>query len=81
MQAIITVFKTEFEGKEHIASRLKDMVDEVRLMSGAYILSPNPGKLFELLNILKENKITYGTHFDSATGTESAFGGDGHIFN
>jgi hypothetical protein len=81
MQAIITVFKTEFEGKEYIASRLKDMVEEVKLMSGAYIFSPSPGRLFELLDVLKENKINYGTHFDSAPGTASAYGSDGQVFN
>jgi hypothetical protein len=70
MRAIISVFKTEFEGKEHIAPGLKELIEEVKLVSGAYILSPKAGKLFSLLNVLKDNKINYGTHYDTTSGAQ-----------
>jgi hypothetical protein len=65
MQAIITVFKGEFEGKDDVRSRISELTEDVKMVADAYVFSPRPGKLFDLLNILRNNKITYGTHFNS----------------
>jgi hypothetical protein len=67
MQAIITIFKTEFEGKEQVKEILIDLTEDVKTVSDAYIFSPRAGRLFDLLNVLRRNKIIYGTHFNSTS--------------
>lgn len=64
MRAIVTIFKSEFEGKEGIANAII-AVSETKDIGEAFVLIPQPGKLFELLNLLKDNNIQYGTHFNS----------------
>jgi hypothetical protein len=65
MQAIITVFRAEFEGKDDVKSRVSELTEDLKIVGDAYIFSPRPGKLFDLLNILRNNRITYGTHFNN----------------
>lgn len=63
VKAIITIFKTEFTGKD---SRCLDgLYDDVKDIGDVMIYRPARGKLFEFLNVLRANKIAYGTHFDS----------------
>jgi hypothetical protein len=65
MNALVTVFKVELEDKPEIKSQLLNLSDETREVSGAFIFSPQSGKLFEFLSILKSHNIGYGTHFNS----------------
>jgi hypothetical protein len=64
MKSIITVFKEEFLNKDELLSTITEMSDEVALVAGAYVISTKPGHLFDVLNLLKMNKISYGTHFN-----------------
>jgi hypothetical protein len=65
MRAVITVFRTEFEGKDDVKLMVGELTDDFKIAEDVYMLSPRPGKLFDLLSILRENKISYRTHFDS----------------
>ena len=62
MRAIVTVFKIEFLGQDNILKKA-ELMAETKDIGEAIILIPLPGKLFELLNLLKDNRINYGTHF------------------
>jgi hypothetical protein len=66
MRAIVTIFKDELKGKVYLLKQLDEMSDHVNIVGSAYIISPKPGKLFDILNELKENKIAYGTHFNTS---------------
>lgn len=66
MQAIVTIFKAELIGKETVESQLHAISSEVKQVGDAFIYSPNPGKLFEFLNIVRAHQIAYGTHVNSA---------------
>jgi hypothetical protein len=68
MRAIISVFKGEFEGKAQAKDAIAQLTDELNIVADAYIFSAKPGKLFEILSILRDHKITYGTHFDTSDG-------------
>lgn len=65
MQAVITIFSSELEGKDY-KTLLSDQYDSVTEFEGALIFKPKGGKLFEFLNVLREHKIAYGTHFNSS---------------
>jgi len=65
MHTIITIFVNELTEKDHIVQMLRENCDDFNVVADAYILSPKPGRLFELLNLLKANNIHYGTHFDT----------------
>ncbi len=65
MKAIVTIFKGELEGKTQLVERLTRMAEETQEVSDAYIFRPKSGSLMEFLLILKANKISYGTHFDT----------------
>lgn len=64
MRAIVTVFKVELSNRESLLDSIRDMSTEIGEVAGAYTISPKPGKLFELLNLLKMSNISYGTHFN-----------------
>jgi hypothetical protein len=64
MNAIITVFKSE-SGARGLHRGLSKISKEVMELSDAFIYNPEPGRLLEFLSLLKENKIAYGTHFDT----------------
>jgi hypothetical protein len=64
MHAIITVFKTELMSKPSLINTIKDLSSDLSEVADAYSFSPKSGRLFELLNFLRENNINYGTHFD-----------------
>jgi hypothetical protein len=66
MQAIITVFKIELIDKSHVIDMINTLTLDLKEVGDAYIFSPKPGKLFELLNLLRDNHIVYGTHFNTA---------------
>jgi hypothetical protein len=66
MHAVITIFKVEFIGKEELKNGLLNFSADIRELGEAYIIAPLSGELFHLLNFLKENKISYGTHFNTA---------------
>ena len=65
MKAIVTIFKGELEGKTQLQERLTRMAVEIQEVNDAYIYIPKAGSLMEFLMILKANKISYGTHFDT----------------
>ena len=66
MQAIITVFKAEFHGNEPLERTFLDFSEDIMQVGEAYTIAPKSGKLFQLLNFLRDNKINYGTHFNTA---------------
>lgn len=65
MHAIITVFRQEFYGKEKVLTELSKCCAVIEEVAGAFIINPHAGKLFESIEILRSNKIAYGTHFNS----------------
>jgi hypothetical protein len=65
MTAIITIFEIEFAGKEEVSRKVEQLSNDVKKIEGACIYSPKSGKLMELLTLLRENKIVYGTHFNT----------------
>ena len=66
MRATITVFKEELSGKTEILEIIKGSSTDLKEIGDAYIFSPKPGKLFELLNLLRDHKIIYGTNFNTS---------------
>jgi len=68
MSAIITIYKAEFKGKEHIVPDLKELSEHTHEIGDAVTYSTKTGKLFVFLKILRDNKIAYGTHFNSKPG-------------
>lgn len=73
MQAIITVFKVELNNREQIFKEIKEMSSDLSEVGEAYTFSPKPGKLFELLTLLKNNNINYGTHFNVSEGLPPSY--------
>jgi hypothetical protein len=71
MRAIITVFKDELTTKPLILNSIREMSSDVSEVGDAFTFSPKPGKLFELLNLLKNSAVAYGTHFHVADGNPS----------
>ena len=69
MTAIITIFEIEFAGKEEVSRKVEQLSSDVKKIEGACIYSPRSGKLMEFLTILRENKISYGTHFNTLEGS------------
>jgi hypothetical protein len=65
MKAIVTVFRNEFAGKELVKLAIEKYTDQIELVSEVYVINPKSGKLFDLLNELRANKIAYGTHFNT----------------
>lgn len=65
MRAIVTVFKAELENKEDIRHRLENFSEDVNQVGNAYVFVPRSGVLIQFLNVLADNKIIYGTHFNS----------------
>jgi hypothetical protein len=64
MLAIITVFKVEVDSKESAFNAIKSMSSQFIEVGEVYEFSPRPGKLFDLLDVLKINNIKYTTKFD-----------------
>jgi hypothetical protein len=65
MNAIITVFKNEFEEKSHVLHTLRSIAGDVKEVNEAYVIIPKSGSLMQVLTFLKEKNIAYGTHFNS----------------
>lgn len=72
MQAIITVFKVELKDKNDLFENIQNLSSDISEVGDAYTFSPKAGKLFELLNVLKNNNINYGTHFNVASDRASS---------
>jgi hypothetical protein len=68
MNAIVTVFKEEFKGKENTLKTIELLCDHLSEVAQAIIIIPKGGKLINVLNVLNDNKIAYGTHFNTAPG-------------
>ena len=64
MNAIVTVFKKEFEGKDHLIATAS-LIAETKDIDEAVVFIAKPGKLFELLHLLRNNQINYGTHYNT----------------
>lgn len=65
MNTIITVFKSEFNGKEQILEELEECCAVMGEVASAIIISPRSGKLFQTIELLRSNKVVYRTHFDT----------------
>jgi hypothetical protein len=55
---------------DQVHEQLARLSNDVKKIGDAYSYSPSAGKLFEFLSILKHNKISYGTHFDTKSVAE-----------
>lgn len=64
MRAVITVFKTELINKPAVLNSIQQLSSHLSEVGEAYSFSPKPGRLYELLNFLKDHDINYGTHFN-----------------
>jgi hypothetical protein len=69
MQVMVTVFKSEFIGKESTKEILSALTASTSEVESAMIFIPKAGKLMELLTLLSDRKIVYRTHFDTMEGT------------
>jgi hypothetical protein len=65
MNAIVTIFGSELNNKEYVTVQLEKLSVDSRKVGNALIFSPQPGKLFEFLSVLRFHKVAYGTHFDT----------------
>lgn len=63
MNATITVFKNEFKNNPGLLDDISAMSSEIKEIDDSYAFSPRPGKLYELLNCLRENGLNYQTVF------------------
>jgi hypothetical protein len=64
MRVIVTVFKTKLSANSSLFRALSEMSFEIGEADENYTFSPKPGKLFDFLNLLKDNSIDYKTRFD-----------------
>lgn len=65
MEPVITVFKTESLGLFELYDQLGILPDEVIPCEYFYTYSPPPGKLNEVLGMLKQNKINHAIRFET----------------
>lgn len=65
-----TVFKSELENKPELLNIISDMSSDMKEIPNGYAFSPKPGRLYELLNYLKENGLSYQTYFSEISGGE-----------
>lgn len=70
MGAIITVLKSELEIKPEFLNIISAMASDIKKLPNGYAFSPKPGKLYELLNYLKENGLSYQTYFSEISSGE-----------
>jgi hypothetical protein len=61
-RTIITVAENELYGKYHIHEGISILCNEVRKVHDVYSYQPSSGKLFEIIQLLKVSRISYGTH-------------------
>jgi|GEM_PF-3094111 hypothetical protein len=73
---IVTVYKSEFLGKESIKGRLSELSADIKEIHDALAFRPRPGVLMEFLAVLRENRINYGTHFNSTEQSDLPPGGN-----
>jgi hypothetical protein len=66
MEVTITIFKLDIDSQEITFKRIEEMSSAIRELDNRLVLSPKPGRLFELLNFLKENSVEYKTDFSIA---------------
>lgn len=66
MQAAITVLKDELKFQLEVMGTIRKYSLDMKEVGNAYSFSPKPGRLFDLLNILRDNHhIHYGTNFNA----------------
>jgi hypothetical protein len=63
MQPVVTLFKTEFSEYSQLFQQLNIHSNEVKECEFFYTYSPSPDKLPEVLNVLRQNKVTHGVQF------------------
>jgi hypothetical protein len=66
MEVIITVFKLDIDSHKIAFKRIEEMSSAIKELDDCLVFSPKAGKLFELLNFLKENSLEYKTDFSIA---------------
>jgi hypothetical protein len=71
MEPVITVFKSELLGLFELYDQLGILPDEVTPCEYFYTYSPPPGKLDEVLDLLKRNKINHAIRFETPVSARS----------
>ena len=71
MKPVITLFKTESLGLFELYDQLGILPDEVIPCEYFYTYSPPPGKLAEVLDLLKRNKINHAIRFETPVSPRS----------
>jgi hypothetical protein len=66
MEVTITVFKLDIESHKITFKRIEEMSSAIKEFNDCLVFSPKAGRLFEILNILKENSVDYKTDFNVA---------------
>lgn len=64
MQTTITIFKHDLKDEPLVIKMLADHATEVRETNEAFFFVPVPGKLFDLLQVLRDHKVAYGMQYD-----------------
>jgi hypothetical protein len=66
MRVTVNILKTELDSKMLFLEQILEVCDDLSEVDNVYILSPRSGKLFELLDILKERDVNFETRFNLA---------------
>jgi hypothetical protein len=70
MQPVVTFFKTEFSEHSQLFQQLNIHSNEVKEWEFFYTYRPPVNRLPEILNVLRQNKVTHGVHFEAPKFTE-----------
>jgi hypothetical protein len=66
MEVTITIFKLDIDSHKITFKRIEGMSSAIKELDDCFVFSPKSGRLFELLNFLKENSVEYKTDFSIA---------------
>lgn len=64
LRAVITIFKSQLVNKP--LEKWLHLYDVVSDVDDVIVVKAKTGKLFDFLQVLKENGIDYGTHFNTS---------------
>ena len=64
MRSMISAPKEEVKSKDTLLSQITELSTNVNHVGDYYLFSPKPGKLFDLLKLMRDHRINYTTNFN-----------------
>lgn len=64
MRTMISAKKADISSSEELLSEVSELSIRVAQVDDYFTISPKPGKLFDLLKLLRDHRIEYTTNFN-----------------